>query len=283
MKILYHANCNDGMGAALAAWLYFYDTDDEQDVEYIPVQYGNPPPDVTDEIVYILDFSYPRDVILQMATVARDITIIDHHKTAQEALSEPFPDMWDEAPLCDVWVRFDMSKSGAVLTWEFFHKTDAPLLLRHIQDRDLWQFQLDGTKGVTKALQIYPEWRKWARFIENENKIAELIAAGAAIDRYVDIQSQGIIKNKPIAWDITGDVVPVYNLPGFMLSDTLHAALLAYPMAPYAVGYFDLPSEGKRVYSLRSRSGEDVDVSVIAKKHGGGGHKHAAGFVVNHG
>jgi len=73
-------------------------------------------------------------------------------------------------------------------------------------------------------------------------------------------------------------VIPIYNLPGFMISDTLHMALEKYPSARYAVGYFDLP--GKRIYSLRSRQGSEVDVSEIAKRHGGGGHKHAAGFSV---
>lgn len=82
----------------------------------------------------------------------------------------------------------------------------------------------------------------------------------------------------PVEWEVTGDVVPVYNLPGFMISDTLHMALETWDESPFAVAYFDLP--GKRVYSLRSRSGSDVDVSEIAVRHGGGGHKHAAGFSV---
>ena len=102
---------------------------------------------------------------------------------------------------------------------------------------------------------------------------------GAAINKYLNVQSEIIVKNEPIVWPITNDVVPVYNLPGFMLSDTLHKALEQHPEAPYAVGYFDLPD--KRIYSLRSRSGSDVDVSEIAKRNGGGGHKHAAGFTVS--
>ena len=43
--------------------------------------------------------------------------------------------------------------------------------------------------------------------------------------------------------------------------------------------YAELLSDGRFQYSLRSRG--DFDVSELAKKHGGGGHKGAAGFVVD--
>jgi nanoRNase/pAp phosphatase (c-di-AMP/oligoRNAs hydrolase) len=46
--------------------------------------------------------------------------------------------------------------------------------------------------------------------------------------------------------------------------------------SPFGACYFDR-HDGKRQWSLRSRDG-GVDVSEIAKAHGGGGHKNAAGF-----
>ena len=47
MKILYHANCNDGSGAALAAYMALGEATDTGDpIEYIPVQYGSEPPAV---------------------------------------------------------------------------------------------------------------------------------------------------------------------------------------------------------------------------------------------
>ena len=36
--------------------------------------------------------------------------------------------------------------------------------------------------------------------------------------------------------------------------------------------------DGNYIYSLRSRADSGIDVSAIAKKYGGGGHKNAAGF-----
>jgi len=66
------------------------------------------------------------------------------------------------------------------------------------------------------------------------------------------------IKDRPI-----GTIPP---LPGGTLSYEFGAA------------YF-VRDDGKKVYSLRSVG--DFDVSEVAKKYGGGGHRNAAGFQEN--
>jgi len=264
MKCLYHANCNDGAGSALAVWKKYGDTGHE----YIPCQYGNPLPDgLENSDVVMVDFSGKKEEIRKLAQIADSILIIDHHKTAEKEL-----DNVDDGFGCRIETIFDMNKSGAMLTWEYFHPLDdAPNLLVHIQDRDLWKFVVPGSQEVHAALQLYPEWRDWLELNEDD-----LILEGSAIKRYLNQQSANIVRTPPREFSMTGDIVPLYNLQGFMISDTLHMALDVYPECPYAVAYFDLP--GKRVYSLRSRSGSDVDVSVIAQERGGGGHKHASGF-----
>ena len=68
--------------------------------------------------------------------------------------------------------------------------------------------------------------------------------------------------------------MPCVNIT-HLLSETLHELAKGQP---FAIGYFD--SDGQRIYSLRSDF-DGVDVSKIAKNHGGGGHKHAAGFTTS--
>jgi len=263
LKVLYHANCNDGSGAALAAWKKLGDA-----AEYIPVQYGSEPPEIEEgEKVYIVDFSYNREQLMRIADVAGKVIVIDHHKTAQDDLSEPFQNH------SNIQVNFDMERSGAVMAWEYFHDEPVPKLLLHIQDRDLWRFEMEETKDIATALRLYPYFRNWL-----ELDLLVLCLQGASINGFLDQQADIVTKTEPRTWDKTGDLVPIYNLPGFMISDTLHMALEKYPECDYAVAYFDLPD--KRVYSLRSRSGGYVDVSAVAKRYGGGGHKHAAGFTV---
>jgi len=79
--ILWHGGCFDGY---TAAWIA------ERALgggELVAVNYGEPPPDVHGRQVFILDFSYPREVLLRMASQATSIVLLDHHHTAQEALA----------------------------------------------------------------------------------------------------------------------------------------------------------------------------------------------------
>ena len=65
--ILFHASCTDGYTAAWVANRYFDGACELQDVRY-----DSDPPDVTGRTVYILDFSYKRGVLQEMAEQAHD-------------------------------------------------------------------------------------------------------------------------------------------------------------------------------------------------------------------
>lgn len=270
MKILYHANCNDGSGAALAAWMLFSDEGNE----YIPVQYGSLLPDGLDgEEVVMLDFSVKRPEIIDLDKRAKMVWIIDHHASAERELDGI------ERETEHVVATFDMNQSGAVLAWKNFHDGQVPKLLQLVQDRDLWRFELNETKAVCAALQLLPDFREWRQFIDEPNLIDHyLVPRGKAILKYLEMQSEKILVSEQAYATIGEDTVPVYNLLGFLISDTLHKALDKHDWAPFVASYFEV--KGKRVYSLRSRKGSDVDVGKIAAQYGGGGHKHAAGFSV---
>lgn len=77
--ILYHADCDDGFGAAYAAWLSLGDG-----AEYQPVYYGDqiPPDRLMGRQVFILDFSFSPVVLRNMARHAVKIVLLDHHKSA---------------------------------------------------------------------------------------------------------------------------------------------------------------------------------------------------------
>lgn len=267
--VLYHANCLDGKGSALAAWMKFGD----EDTKYIPVQYGNKPPKMKkNSDIYIVDFSYPGLTLEKMAKRYKQITILDHHKTAQSTLESSYlPD--------NVNAEFDMDRSGAVMTWDFFHiAKPVPQLLLHIQDRDLWQWEVKGTKDILAGLRLIEDFRDWKDYLsDNPSELWGIKDDGIAVNKFIQIQIDNVLRGEP-QWSDRDQDVPVFNIPGFMISECLHQALVKYPDAPYAVAYFEI--KDKRIYSLRSRSGSDVDVSEIAQQFGGGGHKHAAGYSI---
>lgn len=291
---IYHGNCDDGFGAAWAIWRRW-----GNEVAYVPGTYGKPLPDASGKHVLFVDFSAKRPEIDAMAQVAKSIVIIDHHKTAEADLApfifKPGRDMGYAVRVEDVdnllgydamsgrppvvaW--FDMGQSGAVMAWDFAHRIPhndpPPNMLSLIQDRDLWRFAYgDKTRQFSAALRTYPmTFEKWDMIAADPDKLVEegkgiLRAHNANIekfmaDRYLDV--------------IDGMTVPVVNVPYHYASDTAHALLEKCPEAPFAACWFRR-GDGMIQFSLRSED-RRVDVSEVAKKFGGGGHRNAAGFQV---
>ena len=280
---IYHGNCFDGFTAAWAVWKRF-----GEGCDYTPGVYGETPPDVTGRDVIIVDFSYNRDVLLEMVKTARTIFVLDHHKTAAEDLAgfqserSYDPDALLSAAEFDatypIRVTFDMERSGAGLAWDFFHPNKARIpLINHVEDRDLWRFALPFTREVHAAMSSYPfEFGAWDE-IALKCERGELIAEGAAIDRKHLRDIETLLKITKARISIMGHDVPIANLPVTMCSD---AGNIMAKGEPFAVTYYDGPEH--RHYSLRSTDA-GLDVSMVAKAYGGGGHRNASGFRLPHG
>jgi len=263
--VIYHANCLDGFGAAYAAWLHFNGQGVE--VDYYAAKHGNEPPACDNRDVYIVDFSYKRDVLKQICAVAKHVTILDHHISAQDDLDGL------EREHDNLSVEFDMDKSGAILSWEYFHKEAPPKLLLHVQDRDLWRFELDGTDAINTALMSYSfSFEFWHQLIASDEKLAALKQEGETINRFRR-QLIDQYKNRAVIGTIAGFKVPVVNAPHAIISELVGELAADYP---FAAGYQD--HGNKRSWSLRSRKDGGEDVAKIAEQFGGGGHRNAAGF-----
>lgn len=289
---IYHGNCDDGFGAAWAIWRRW-----GNEVAYVPATYGKPLPDMQGKHVLFVDFSAPYDVLCKASFDARSIVVIDHHKTAQADLarlpqfdgSEANEKALDEAfSVCrtqnmpDIAVWFEMGRSGAVLAWDFAHgiprNDPPPTMLSLIQDRDLWRFAFgDRTRQFSAALRTYPmTFETWDKIAENPDK---LVTEGAIV---LKAHSANIAKFMADAYvdDVGGHRVPVVNVPYHYASDTAHALLSKHPDAPFTACWFRR-GDGMIQWSLRSEDSR-LDVSEIAKKFGGGGHRNAAGFQQPH-
>lgn len=279
---IYHGNCADGFGAAWVVRQYFGDGS----VEFHAGIHGEKPPDASGRDVVIVDFCYKRPVLDKLAQRANGVLILDHHKTAHDDLMDiDVPESWDS------WLNsfspsskpsepilgavFDMDRSGAGLTWDFFFPDiTRPMLINHIEDRDLWRFSLDGTREIQAALFSYAyDFALWDRFMLLEN-FDDMRAEGATIERkhFRDIDELLGVCMRRIT--IGGHDVPVANLPYTLTNDAGHTMAMG---EPFAACYYDT-ADG-RVFSLRSTE-DGLDVSEIARTFGGGGHRHAAGFRV---
>ncbi len=263
--IIYHANCLDGFGAAYAAFAYF--SVHHIEAEYLAAGHGDEPPECGGREIYIVDFSYKRDVLQRICSVAEKVTVLDHHITAQEQL------VGLDREHANLKVVFDMDKSGAVLSWEHFHQAPVPCLLMHVQDRDLWRFELDGTDEINTALMSHPfNFDFWHELAGSEERLAALRTEGETLNRY---RRQLIeqYKRRAVIGRVAGYQIPVVNAPHIIISELLGELAMDYP---FAAGYQDKGT--KRSWSLRSRRDGGEDVAKIAERFGGGGHRNAAGF-----
>lgn len=261
--VIYHGNCADGFGAAWCFWRKYGD----DGADYVAGKYQEPPPDVTGRDVYLVDFSYKNPVVKAMIESANSVTLIDHHKSAIEDLSA----------LPDLNRYVDLERSGATLAWDFLYPDEPrPLLLGHIEDRDLWRFKLKGTREIQAYLfaEQY-DFQAWDRLMRaDQAELLTITAAGAAIERkhHKDVAELVKLCRRRI-W-IGGYDVPVASLPYTYSSDAGH---LMAQHEFFAACYWDTATT--RDFSLRS-SEAGMDVSKIASVYGGGGHVHAAGFSV---
>jgi uncharacterized protein len=261
--VVYHASCVDGFTAAWCAWLLYGD-----DAEYRPMHYGEPIDlvDVVDRDVLIVDFSFPRHVLLAIQPVAKSLHVLDHHKTAQADL--------EGLDFC----TFDMFRSGAGLAWDVLHEGKLrPPLIDYVEDRDLWIWKLSYSRVVSEYIALmkreFPAWTVLAHLIRDN---FQGVVEKGEVALLVTEQYVGNLAQRAGTMVLDGHTVPIVNTT-FAVSELVGKLAES---ALFAVGWFER-QDGKCVYSLRSRGSGGADVSEIAKKYGGGGHRNAAGFTTD--
>ena len=257
---IYHGNCADGF---TAAWIVKQALG--PNVEFHAGVYQTPPPDVTGADVYIVDFAYKRAIMEQIIAQADSVTHIDHHATA-------IADCVGLEKYMTTLYSPENTASGAMLTWMFFFPDfEVPQLIKHVDDRDRWQFKIPFTKEIQASIFSYAyTFENWDMLMKAD--MDRLISEGTALDRKHLKDIRELISVMKKRANIGGYNVPVCNLPYTMSSEAGHIMAID---EPFAACYYDKPDG--REFSLRS-SKEGIDVSAIAIKYGGGGHFHAAGF-----
>lgn len=254
--VIYHAGCTDGFGAAFSAWKLLGDR-----ATYHAAKYGESPPDVKGKNVVVLDFSYDNATTKRLMKEAEGFLVIDHHKSAMIELHDVS---------C---THFDMTHSGAMLSWKFFHPGKEPSrMIKHIEDRDLWKWEIPYSKEFAAAFDMVPfEFEEFVKF-EDDSAVDDAIKRGSYILAYSKNVVSKIAKHATPR-KMGGKDILVVNSPHWM--SEIGAALS--PRCDFAVIWFYDHDTHQVKVSLRAHH-DDADVSEIAKKYGGGGHRKAAGF-----
>lgn len=268
MLLCLHHNDADGLCAGAIVRRRFGDT-----VELIETNYGRPVPwEKVDaaQTVIVTDFSLPKaDMLKIYRAKGKNFIWIDHHISAIKEMS-------DHAGIAGLR---NVDEAACVLTWQyFFPDEDVPPAVRYIGDRDIWRFAYPQTKAFSEGL-FYADTRTdndalWQLLFNNdEAMIQSLMQRGRIL---LEARLAGItrrVHGHGFETTFNGFRTLAVNLPS---SGDVghHICSLGYDVA-YV--YSESQQDGV-VYTHVTLYSETTDVSALAKKYGGGGHKGAAGF-----
>lgn len=265
IQVYYHGYCSDGFGAAYAAWRTLGDT-----ANYLHLIHGRKLAKqawIADEI-YFLDGVPEVEQVQELLENGKRVTIIDHHQTNLEAYKN-----FDHPLLTK---KFDLSFSGAVLSWFHFQGSEqVPELLKYVEDYDLWKKELPGSAEVAAGLRIEPfDFLAWhALILDGKDGIKDLHDNGEIVIRTE--QRAYRRQMKEVTWHkIGGILVPFINVTvGWNEATNEMLQTLKVNVAGY---YFD--RSDIRVFGLRGDG--TINVGDLAKNYGGGGHANSAGFQI---
>ena len=267
----YHAGCPDGFGAAWAvrrawgtdAWYVARSHDDR-------VQLA----DCEDALVAFVDIAPAREELRELAEVASQVLVLDHHITARDRLASD-PGTINALEADGHLLHFDLEHSGAVLAWQSFHPDEpVPDLLRYVEDQDLWSWALPDSDAINAAIASYPrEFEVWDRLASEP--MDRLVEQGAPILRANRMEVERRLDHaRPIALG-TARIEAV--------NASTNRSQIGHELAKRArfgqAWGLVYRVEGAEVFATLYSIG-DVDVAKVAVSYGGGGHRNAAGFHV---
>lgn len=222
--------------------------------------------------VIISDFSLP---LVDMVQIVDKLTWYDHHISAIKEMQDiKIPGIQDT------------KRAGCELTWMgLFPNRLLPPVVTMLGAYDTWMWKQEPVSIQTRILNLqygmrldswWPDDSDWKLLlsldgdIEYENK---LMGCGHACIKY---QAQMMERINPSGRLIDWEGYNWFTVNCHQTASTNFEEYIKDLDVQGVIAYH-LGQDGTWKYSLRSFS-DDLDVSVICKKHGGGGHAGAGGF-----
>ena len=270
MKCIYHSNDLDGECSG-AIVKHFLPT-----CEMIPYKYG----DIINwdifidknETVYMCDVSFqPFSDMVKLSEKCRLIWI-DHHISAIEQA--------DRTPEFICYNRLTrVDYSGCELTYRYFDEEYLPEFVRLLGRYDVWDHSDPRTIPFQYGMRCYdtnPTGAIWEQLFQQElGLLTEMISnAGKDIVKYVWRENKKFTDTLAFPTGFEGyKVIAVNKLScSSQFFDGIPDINSFDIMMPF--GY----NGQNKLWTYSMYTTKDIDVSVIARKYGGGGHAKASGF-----
>lgn len=270
----YHKDCLDGFASA---WVVKqrYPT-----AKCYPVTYGELPPMLPEGDVLLVDFIFTDLAIMRdLIATATSVTVYDHHPQAQSLIEQ----LRQEADPAAFHGVFDANRSGAGITWDMLYPNQPrPALINYVEDRDLWRFALDDTRAFCDGLRQLPYDFAQYTYATTRDGVVALKKQGHIYREALNRRCQEMLDTRRVTLSLPyGEDTLI--LPGVFTEYPVERSELAARMLTQVessiVAVLWYREDGIRVRLVSRKKGPDVN--VIAEHFGGGGHPHAAGFLLH--
>lgn len=265
--IAYHAASLDGFTGAWAFWHYWRNT---HTLTTIAVTQKTLAPEVKDAEVYMVGFVYARGCVRRLLANGCTVYMVGNHRSAEVDLNG-----------LPVTYLGGVDESAGEMAFDYVapDEVESPLLLQYIADAHLYLHAMPNSREVRASLDSEPKtfenWDRLMSLTETDPVLQSMIARGEIVCQVRSRMARNIINATKRRIRINNANILVANCPASLASDV--ANQLA-EMEPYAMVYYD--TRTGRHFELRSHRTKGIDVMPIARMYGGGGHTHAAGFIV---
>ena len=212
-------------------------------------------------------------MLLEKVNSFQKFIILDHHDTAEKDLKGLNHEK--------IEVHFDQARSGAGLSWDFFHPNkERPTIINCVEDRDLWRFKIPDTKAFMATVgdeNITIEgFEKIYKLTSDEKSFKSFLEKGKTILASKEKMVKDTYEQMAYTLEFEGMKASVINFGPLLRSEMGNYCLEQNKEVDLAICWYQVKN-GKFKYSLRTRK-DGPEIHKIAERFNGGGHPHAASF-----
>jgi len=270
--VLFHDDMDGRCSAAIVKKVY-------PEARCYEVNYSDPLPIdeiLSDDTVFIVDYTPSKDCDFErIVSKAAKTVWIDHH--GKNIVRHKFFDK------CLDGLRVEKTPSGAGCCWKYlFPKVPVPDAVLYVSDYDTWTYDFGiVTKAFEAGLKTVahsPEDPIWDALLDTDNDLRRqketqnIVVKGNIVLEFRKNFFKDIATKGSFTCDFEGHKILCCNMPG--VGSNLFEGMDTEGYDIVSTFY----SDGSKIIVGLYSEGETVDCSELAMKHGGGGHKGAAGF-----
>jgi oligoribonuclease NrnB/cAMP/cGMP phosphodiesterase (DHH superfamily) len=244
-----------------------------------------------DKIIIFTDVCPSIESLIELSSIAKHITVIDHHETnlrkSEDSRLKSIP---------NIKMIFDMKRSACMMTWDYFFEGEKrPWFIEHVGDRDIWAQKLKYNNEIIKAIEFFEFIN--AKHLDKLDKLydydKEMLKKLIKFGKKIILITNKILNDESkYTREATIDVnkktyrIWVGTIKSDLVSDFGNLLTTkkfnddTYPDFILIWNY--IPTSDSWAISLRGND-NSPNLSKIAEEFGGGGHPKASGFKLTNG